>query len=117
MPIIDLPISDLAQDSIERSRPHLDPDRVSYYLEHLDEFTPVVAFNVNGHLLLADGHHRVAAAKQLGRSTVRADVREGQESDALQFAIDLAQRQRGLSRQQILDAIARRGQRPGSSSS
>ncbi len=113
MPIIDLSISDLAQDSIERSRPHLDPDRVAYYVKHLDESTPVVVFNVDGNLLLADGHHRVAAAEQLGRSTVRAEVREGRQSDALQFAIDLAQRQRGLSRQQIVDAIARRGQRPG----
>ncbi|WP_426976324.1 ParB/RepB/Spo0J family partition protein [Pseudarthrobacter sp. O4] len=112
MPIIDLSISDLAQDSIERSRPHLDPDRVSYYVKHLDESTPVVVFNVNGNLLLADGHHRVAAAEQLGRSTVRAEVREGKRSDALQFAIDFAQRQRGLPRQQVLDAIARRGQRP-----
>jgi hypothetical protein len=114
MPIIDLPISDLAQDSIERSRPLLDPDRVSYYLEHLDESTPVVVFNVDGLLLLADGHHRVAAAEQLGRSTVRADVREGQRSDALRFAVDLGQQQRELTKQQILDAIARRGQRPGS---
>ncbi|MGO4385819.1 ParB/RepB/Spo0J family partition protein [Specibacter sp. RAF43] len=112
MPIIELSICDLAQDSIERSRPHLDPDRVSYYLKHLDESTPVVVFNVNGNLLLADGHHRLAAAQQLGRSTVRADVREGRRSDVLQFAIAVAQRQRGLSRQQVLDAIARRGQRP-----
>lgn len=112
MPIIDLSISDLAQDSIERSRPHLDPDRVSYYVKHLDESTPVVVFNVNGNLLLADGHHRVAAAEQLGRLMVRADVREGKRSDALQFAIDFAQRQRGLSRHEVLDAIARRGQRP-----
>jgi hypothetical protein len=112
MPIIDLPLSKLEQDSIERSRPHLDPDRVSYYLEHLDESTPVVVFSVNGSLLLADGHHRVAAAEQLGRSTVRAEVREGDRGDALQFAIDLAQRQRSLSKQEIIDAIARRGQRP-----
>jgi hypothetical protein len=112
MPIIDLPISELEQDSIERGRPHLSPDRVSYYLEHLDESTPVVVFSVNGSLLLADGHHRVAAAEQLGRITVRAEVREGERGDALQFAIDLAQRQRGLSKQEIIEAIARRGQRP-----
>lgn len=112
MSIVDLPIADLAQESIERSRPHLDPDRVSYYLEHLDESAPVVVFNVNGLLLLADGHHRVAAAQQLGRSTVKAEVREGQRRDALQFAIDLGQHQRGLTEEQIIDAIARRGQRP-----
>lgn len=112
----DLPISDLAQDWIEQSKSHLNPDRVSYYLKHLDDSTPVVVVKADGNLLLADGHHRVEAAKQLGRSTVRADVREGTRSDALQFAVDLAQRQRGLSRQQVLDAIARHGQRPRSNS-
>jgi hypothetical protein len=39
-------------------------------------------------------------------------VREGERGDALQFAIDLAQRQRSLSKQEIIEAIARRGQRP-----
>ena len=112
MPIVDLRISDLLQDSIERSRPHLDPKRVSYYVAHLDDATPVVVFNVDGILLLADGHHRVAAAEQLGRSTVRAEVRQGQRSDALAFAVELARKQRGLTDRQILDAIACRGQRP-----
>jgi hypothetical protein len=112
MPIIDLPLSELEQDSIERSRPHLDPERVSYYLEHLDESAPVVVFRVEGRLLLADGHHRIAAAEKLGRSTVKAEVREGARGEALQFAIDLAQRQRRLSKQEIIDAIARRGERP-----
>jgi hypothetical protein len=78
MPILELRISDLSQDSIELSRPHLDPDRVSYYLEHLDDATPVVVSDADGILLLADGHHRISAAEQLGRPTVRADVREGQ---------------------------------------
>jgi len=113
MPVVDLPISDLTQDSIERSRPHPDPARVAYYLEHLDEATPVVfVFNVDGLLLLADGHHRPAAAEQLGRTIVRADVREGRRRDASEFAVDLGQRRRGLTERQIIDAIARRGRRP-----
>ncbi|HEY8700606.1 MAG TPA: ParB N-terminal domain-containing protein [Arthrobacter sp.] len=115
MAIVELRISDLGQDSIERSRPHLDPERVSYYVQHLDDAGPVVVFDVDGALLLADGHHRIAAAEQLGRSTVRADVRKGERRDALQFAIGLGQKQRGLTEGQIIDAIARRGQRPGQS--
>lgn len=114
MPVINLSISDLSQDPIERSRPYLDPERVSFYIEHLDDSTPVIVFNIDGALLLADGHHRVAAAKQLGRTTIAADVRKGQRSDALQFAIDMAQHQRPLTKEQILDAIAKRGQRPES---
>jgi hypothetical protein len=113
MATVDLLISELAQDSIERSRPHLDSDRVSYYREHLDEVPPVVVFDVDGVLLLADGHHRVAAAELLGRPTVRADVLKGQRRDALQYAMELGKHQRGLTDQQIIEAIARRGQRPG----
>jgi hypothetical protein len=112
MSIVELGIAALDQDSIERSGPHLDPDRVAYYVAHFDEAAPVVVFDIDGLLLLADGHHRVAAAKRLGRTSVRAELRKGQRADALQFAIEHAREQRGMSRQEILDAIARRG-RPG----
>ncbi|UKA76177.1 ParB N-terminal domain-containing protein [Arthrobacter sp. FW306-07-I] len=109
MVTVDLPISRLAEDSLERSRPYLDPDRVSYYLQHLDESLPVVVFDVEGVLLLADGHHRVAAAQKLGRTRVKAELRKGQRGEALQFAIDHAKEQRGISTEQVLDAIAGRG--------
>lgn len=113
MSVVELEIAALARDAIERSRPHLDARRVAYYVANFDEADPVVVFDVSGVLLLADGHHRIAAAIQLGRTRVLADVREGQRADALQFAVENAQKQRHLSRQEILDAIARRG-RPGS---
>ncbi|MBT2596418.1 ParB/RepB/Spo0J family partition protein [Arthrobacter sp. ISL-72] len=112
MPVVSLSIAELAQDPIDRSRPYLDPERVSYYVDHLDDSTPVVVFDIDGALLLADGYHRVEAAKQLGRTTIAAEVRQGQRSDALQFAIDMAQRQQAPTKNQIFDAIAQRGQRP-----
>ncbi|MEZ2389325.1 ParB/RepB/Spo0J family partition protein [bacterium RCC_150] len=113
MSIVELRISALSRESIERSQPHLNPDRVSYYREHADEITPLVVFDVDGVLLLADGHHRIAAAQQLGWTTVKAEIRKGQQSDALRFAVEHGKQQRGLSEQQIMDAIARRGQQPG----
>ncbi|MGT2460788.1 hypothetical protein [Sinomonas atrocyanea] len=109
MPIVEIPIARLSPDSIERSRPHLDPERVSYYVEHFDEASPVVVFDIGGVLLLADGHHRLAAAQQLGRTSVKADLRRGQRAEALQFAIDLARQQRGITTQEVLEAISRRG--------
>jgi uncharacterized protein (DUF1015 family) len=107
----EVPIADLEQEPIEASRPHLDPDRVAYYVEHLDECTPVTVFDIDGRLLLADGHHRVAAAEQLQRRAVRAEIRTGTRKDALDFAIELAHQQRGLTRDQVLDVIKRRSSR------
>jgi hypothetical protein len=85
MPLVEVRISDLAQEPIERSRARLDPERVSYYLEYPDDASPVVVLDVGGILLLADGHHRGAAAEQLGRSTLRAEGRKGRRRDALQL--------------------------------
>ncbi|NUP58164.1 MAG: ParB N-terminal domain-containing protein [Pseudarthrobacter sp.] len=87
------------------------PERVSYYVDHFDESTPVVVFDVDGILLLVDGQHRVAAAERLGRAKVRADVRKGQRRDALQFAVNLGKQQRGMTKEHILQTIARREQR------
>jgi len=61
-----VPLSGLVQGPIREGRPHLDAGRVAYYLDQLDEAPPVTAFDIDGHLLLADGHHRVEAAQQLG---------------------------------------------------
>ena len=102
-------IADLEQEPIEARRPHLDPDRVSYYVEHLDESTPVTVFDIDGRLLLlADGYHRVAAAQRLHRTTINGNVRTGTRRDALEFAAELAQQQRGLCRGQVMAAITRR---------
>jgi hypothetical protein len=103
--ITEVPIAELAQEPIDRTRAHLDPDRVAFYAAHPDTAPPVTVFDVDGTLLLADGYHRVAAAQRLGRTTVRAEVRRGQRADALRFAVDRAREQRGLSEEEILAAI------------
>jgi hypothetical protein len=108
MPVDEIAIADLVQQPIEQSRSHLDPERVAYYEQHLDDATPVVVYNVHGRLLLADGYHRLAAAQRLGRDSIRAEVRHGERGDPLRFAVELAQRQRGLTEQEVVEAIARR---------
>jgi ParB-like chromosome segregation protein Spo0J len=111
MPVVDVSIADLVQEPMRKSRGHLHSERVAYYLQHLDQSSPVTVFDINGHLLLADGHHRVQAAQQLGRSTIKAEVRHGSRGDALRFAIDLARAQGGLSEEEALAAIQRRADR------
>jgi len=104
-----VPLADLVQGPIHGSRPHVSADRVAYYLDHLDEAPPVTVFNIDGHLLLADGHHRVAAAQRLGRDEIQADVRPGSRHDALQFAVDLTCQQRQLPEEEVRAAVERRG--------
>ncbi len=59
---------------------------VTYQMAHLDTVEPiVVAEDVDGELTVADGLHRVEAAKRLGRSTIRADVYPGSKYDAGRF--------------------------------
>jgi hypothetical protein len=106
---VEVAIADLWQAPIEASRPQLDQERVDYYVANLDAATPITVFDTGDELLLADGYHRVEAAARLRRATIRADVRSGSRSDALRFAVELAGHQRGLSRQQVIDAIKRRG--------
>jgi ParB-like chromosome segregation protein Spo0J len=69
---------------------HLDQARVRDYAAHLDEFPPVVVFRTPQGLLLADGYHRVAAARLGGRDEITAEIREGTRSDALDFAVENA---------------------------
>lgn len=55
---------------------------VEQYAERLDELPPVVLFGT----LLADGFHRVAAAKKLGRDSIRAEVKRGGRDEAMVYA-------------------------------
>ncbi len=83
-----------------------------YYVDHLAGSAPVVVYDVGGELLLADGYHRVAAARHLGRGVISAEVRKGTRADALRFAAELAQRQRGLREEDVIAAIIRRNDSP-----
>jgi ParB-like chromosome segregation protein Spo0J len=83
---------------------HLD-EEVARYAQILDQLPPVVVFNLGDGLLLVDGYHRVEAARRLGWTVVQAEVQQGSREDALRFAVDLAASERGLTKDQALDAI------------
>jgi ParB-like chromosome segregation protein Spo0J len=85
MDIRDLPLDDLVLDPNLNLRDRLDDETVDRYLEAWDRKPPVTVFEVEGRWLLADGFHRHAAAVTAGRRTMKAEVRAGTFSDALDY--------------------------------
>ena len=86
---------------------HLDPARVELYARTLDVLPPVVVFEIPEGLLLADGYHRVAAARRRGLETVEAEVRSGSRHDALRYAAREGASQRGISLEEAASYIER----------
>ncbi len=87
---------------------HLDPERVERYAKILDALPPVIAFETEAGIVLADGCHRVAAAKRAGRMTIAADLRRGSRREALRYAAEIVAAQRGISVQEAIEHIRRR---------
>jgi uncharacterized protein (DUF1015 family) len=77
-------IADLLANALVDPEAHLDAAQVEHYIQMLDTLPPVVVFNTAEGLLLADGYHRVAAARRHGLKSVEAKVRNGSRHDALQ---------------------------------
>lgn len=65
-----------------------DIDTIGNYAEAMSDgaqFPDVTVFTDGERYWLADGFHRVEAARRIGRTTVSADVRKGTEDDAVVF--------------------------------
>ena len=92
-----LRIADLLANTPIDPEAHLDAVRVERYAEMLNALPPVVVFDTREGLLLADGYHRVAAARRRGLETVEAEVRCGTRHDALRYAATVGAAQRGIS--------------------
>ena len=92
-----LRIADLLANTPIDPEAHLDPARVQRYAEMLDALPPVVVFDTKEGLLLADGYHRLAAARRRGQETVEAEVRLGSRRAALWYAATVGAAQRGIS--------------------
>jgi ParB-like chromosome segregation protein Spo0J len=106
-------IDELLADPVVDPVAHLDPDRVARYAADVDAMPPVVAFRADEGLLLADGYHRVAAARAAGRSRIDVDVRRGTRADAMRYAVQVAARERGISEAAAMQRIQRWADRPG----
>jgi hypothetical protein len=85
MNILEIPLDDLVLDPSLNLRDRLDDFTVERYADSWDRLPPITVFDVDGRLVLADGFHRHAAAVMLGKRTIRAEVREGTFTDALDF--------------------------------
>lgn len=71
-----------------QTRAGTDAETINTYAEAMADgaqFPEVTVFTDGVYYWLADGFHRVMAAKQLGKNTIAAEVREGTEDDAVVF--------------------------------
>jgi hypothetical protein len=73
------------------------PSATSRWWRAFPNAGPVVVFDTEEGLLLADGYHRVAAALKEGRKTVEAEVRSGSRHDALEYAAGIGAARRHVS--------------------
>jgi len=78
-------IASLHQGTIENQRSRLDGMCVESYMVHLDGADPVLVYENDRERILVNGHHRVEAARRLGRTSIRADVRSGTRQNAVQY--------------------------------
>lgn len=109
MNVVPLKVSEIVVDLALDVRGRVDKKIVDRYAEILDELPPVDVFNGK---LLADGFHRVAAAKNLGRETIQARVHRGDRGEAMVFAatanvahgLPLTQDQRRGAVERLLDS-------------
>jgi hypothetical protein len=77
-------------DDGTQSRASIDELTVADYAEAMirgDKFPPIVVFQSNNDLIMADGFHRVKAAKKARLTTIAAEVRQGTRKDALKYSL------------------------------
>lgn len=87
-----LPIAVIEECERVQVRPKVNQDIVREYAESFKSgalLPPIVVFQEKGcqRYVVADGRHRLAAAKNAGLSEIPVDLRPGDEADALQFAL------------------------------
>lgn len=89
MKIQKLQIADIRLDGNTQARAGMKTETISDYAEAMkqgDQFPPVVAFNDGSNYWLADGFHRIYAARDIGVEEIDAEVREGSIHDAKRHA-------------------------------
>jgi len=80
-------LKDLVQHRDLQVREALDEDRIKFLATVFEGWDPLIAYNVDGKLYLADGYHRYAAARYAGLQEIPIEIREGTFRDALECTL------------------------------
>jgi len=101
-------LNEIVVDSSLNIREKLDEETIERYMECFEQLPPVVVFDIAEGYLLADGFHRIEAAKRLGLDEIEAEIRQGTRQNAEEFAA-LANLQHGkpLTRAERRKAVER----------
>jgi uncharacterized ParB-like nuclease family protein len=101
MDVMELPLSQIRCDEKAQPRVKLDEFMVKEYSEEMSEgaaFPPVIVFHrPNEDYYLADGWHRIEAARRRGCESIMAEVHEGGLRDAILYSLS-ANTDHGLRR-------------------
>lgn len=95
-----LKLDSIRLDAGTQTRAHVDDSVAGEYAEAMvrgDRFPPVVVFQNDGEFIMADGFHRVRAARRAKLKHILAEIRQGSRKDALRFALG-ANHKHGLRR-------------------
>jgi ParB-like nuclease family protein len=87
---------------------HLDAQQVETYRRSVGQLPPIVVFETEEGLLLADGYHRLAAAIAEGQEIIEAEVRHGSRQDALAYAVTLGAAEKETSPEEVKERILKR---------
>jgi len=93
-------LSAIVIDKGTQAREEISEEAVADYAEAMsagDQFPPVTVFHDGVDYYLADGFHRLHAAKRLGRASIQANVEQGTLRDAILFSLG-ANNNHGLRR-------------------
>ncbi len=93
---------DLIQDGGAQMRAAMNEETVADYAEEMAagaKFPPVIVYHDGEAYWLADGYHRVDAARRIGRNDITAEVHDGDRRDAILHGIG-ANARHGLRRTQ-----------------
>jgi ParB-like chromosome segregation protein Spo0J len=73
--------------SLSMGASELDESRVAHYVQTFDQAEPIVVCgdSERSEMTVAAGHHRVEAARRLGRTEIKAEVRPGTHYDATKY--------------------------------